>query len=61
MKKLSQTSIMAIAGGAIAGISYLAGRKEGIEIGKTMGNRISEQIGYLKALKDFADRVNEMK
>ena len=59
--KLSQTSIMAIAGGAIAGISYLAGRKEGIEIGKTMGHQISEQIGYLKALKDFADIANGKK
>lgn len=57
MKKISQTAIMTIAGGAIAGLSFLAGRKEGIEIGKKMADPISEQIGYVKALGDIAKNI----
>lgn len=57
--KLSQTTVMALAGGLIAGVSYIAGRKEGIEIGKTKTNHVSEQIGYLRALNDIVNSVTK--
>lgn len=57
MNKLSQTAVTSLVCGAVAGLSFLAGRKEGVEIGKKMANPLSEQIGYVKALGDIAKNI----
>lgn len=57
MKKLSPVAIKIVACAALAGVSYLAGRKEGFEVGKENANSLSEQIGYMKALSDVAKQM----
>lgn len=52
-EQLTKTVVMAVAGGALAGISFLAGRKEGIQIARELNSK-SESVGYMRALSDIA-------